>query len=142
MKDILQIIFLSSTYSYLDLLLLLLLFFFLFFCCFFFCSKKSLIQKIWTELCSVSEVIWRDLRDLHKPAGIFLFKAAMETTEQCMKSVKSFNDFIDVVLLFLVLTLNRFHTLFMCFHFWLWTSKWRLGTFLKALEKGVTKIWI
>ena len=28
----------------------------------------------------------------------------------------------------LFLTLNRFHTLFWCFHCWLWSSKWRLGS--------------
>ena len=27
----------------------------------------------------------------------------------------------------LLLTLNRFHTLFWCFHYWLWTSKCQLG---------------
>ena len=34
------------------------------------------------------------------------------------------NDFILVSLL---LTLNRFHTLFWCFHYWFWTSKSWLG---------------
>ena len=29
----------------------------------------------------------------------------------------------DVVLVLVLLTLNRFHTLFWCFHDWLWTSK-------------------
>ena len=29
----------------------------------------------------------------------------------------------DVVLLFLLLTLNIFHTFFYCFYYWLWTSK-------------------
>ena len=34
---------------------------------------------------------------------------------------------IDVVLMFSLLTLNRFHTLIWCFRCWLWTSKCRLG---------------
>ena len=33
----------------------------------------------------------------------------------------------DVVLVYLLLTLNKFHTLFWCFHCWLWTSKCLLG---------------
>ena len=32
-----------------------------------------------------------------------------------------------MVLVSLLLTLNIFHTLFKCFHRWLWTSKWRQG---------------
>ena len=37
-------------------------------------------------------------------------------------------DVNDVVLVLLLLTLNRFHTLFWCFHCWLWTNKCRLGS--------------
>ena len=30
----------------------------------------------------------------------------------------------------LMLTLNRFHTLFWCFHCWIWSSKFHLGSFI------------
>ena len=39
----------------------------------------------------------------------------------------------DVVWMSYLLTFNRFHTLFWRFHYWLWTSKWRLG-WLSSLE--------
>ena len=36
-------------------------------------------------------------------------------------------DVIDLILVSLLLTCNRFYTLFCCFHCWLWTSKCQLG---------------
>ena len=36
-------------------------------------------------------------------------------------------DVIDVFLVSLLLTLDRFHTLFWCFHYWLWISKYRFS---------------
>ena len=33
----------------------------------------------------------------------------------------------DVFLVSLLLTLNKFHTLFWCFHGWFWTGKYQLG---------------
>ena len=33
----------------------------------------------------------------------------------------------------LLLTLNRFHTLFWCFHYWSWTSKCQLGIISESL---------
>ena len=44
-------------------------------------------------------------------------KSTMETTEQFAKSTTSS----------LLLILNKFYTLFWCFHCWLWTSKCWLG---------------
>ena len=44
----------------------------------------------------------------------------METREQYVKSVNNLN----IVLVFLLWTLKRFHTFFWCFHCWHWTSKW------------------
>ena len=38
------------------------------------------------------------------------------------------NDANYVVLMSLLLTLNKFHTLFCCFHCWIWTSTCQLGT--------------
>ena len=40
-----------------------------------------------------------------------------------------YDNVIDVVLLLLLLTLNKFHTLLWCFHCRLWTNKHRLGKF-------------
>ena len=37
---------------------------------------------------------------------------------------------------FLALTLNRFHTLFWCFHCWLWTNKCRLGILFVLLHRA------
>ena len=34
----------------------------------------------------------------------------------------------DIILVPLLLTLNRFHTLFWCFQCWIWTRKCRLGS--------------
>ena len=48
-----------------------------------------------------------------------LFKVNNKDTRQ--------NDVDDVVLLSLLLTWNRFHTLIWCFYCWLWTSKCQLG---------------
>ena len=44
-------------------------------------------------------------------------------------------DVIDLVLVSLLLTLKRFHTLFWCFHCWLLTSKYRLRRGYIKLEK-------
>ena len=49
--------------------------------------------------------------------------STMETPAQCAKYAQSYN----VVLVFLLLNLNRFQTLFQCFYCWLWTSKCQLG---------------
>ena len=59
-------------------------------------------------------------------------RSTMDTLEQCVKSIQSQqykhqSDVAEVLLVSLLLTLNKFHTLFWCFLFWLWTSKCRLG---------------
>ena len=41
--------------------------------------------------------------------------------------ISFFLALVDVILMSLLLTLNRFHTLLCCFYCWLWTSKCRLG---------------
>ena len=54
------------------------------------------------------------------PAGIYLFKVNKRSTRtKC--------EVNDVVLVSILFTLNKFHTLFCCFCCWLWTSKCRLG---------------
>ena len=57
-------------------------------------------------------------------------KSTTETTKQCVKSVQNSKLTIKTqerrpwrALVSLLLTLNRFHTLFWCFHCWLWASK-------------------
>ena len=41
----------------------------------------------------------------------------------------------------LLITLNRFHTVFWCFHCWLWTRKCRLGTTQPELKVYNTFVW-
>ena len=43
-------------------------------------------------------------------------------SEMC-SNVNNFNKIIDIVLVFLLLTSNIFHTFFLCFYCWIWTSK-------------------
>ena len=70
------------------------------------------------------------------PTGIYLFEVNNRNSrtmwEICLNLTININD---VVLVSSVLTLNRFHTLFWCFHCWLWISKCQLGQFcsVKAL---------
>ena len=40
---------------------------------------------------------------------------------------KNANDVIDVVMVFSLLTLNKFYIIFWCLYDWLWTGKHRLG---------------
>ena len=44
------------------------------------------------------------------------------------------NNFIDVVLVFLLLTLNIFHTFFYCIYCWFWTSKCLMGSYNTDIE--------
>ena len=43
----------------------------------------------------------------------------------------------DVILVSLLLTLNRLHTMFWYFHCWFWTSKWRLGNWTYELNEHI-----
>ena len=74
-------------------------------------------------------------------------KLTMETLEQCVKSLQSWqlrhqNDVkeVDVVLVSLVLTLNRFHPVFWVFHCWLWTIKYGLSWRQKSFN--FTNKWV
>ena len=73
---------------------------------------------------------------LMSPTGIYLFEVNNRNSrtmwEICLNLTININD---VVLVSSMLTLNRFHTLFWCFHCWLWISKCQLGQFcsVKAL---------
>ena len=53
--------------------------------------------------------------------------------QKCVKFVQSLrkgyqNKVNHVILVYILLTLNRIHTLFWCFLCWFWTSKCRLGS--------------
>ena len=48
----------------------------------------------------------------------------------------------DVVLVSLLSALSRFHTLFWCFHCWLWTSKYRLGQFLNIVSTNPVNTYL
>ena len=68
---------------------------------------------------------------VYYPAGIYLFKVnngnRRRMCEICSKLTKRHQkDVSNVVVMSLLLTLNRFHTLCWCFHSWLWTSKCQL----------------
>ena len=68
-----------------------------------------------------------DFKERPQPAGIYLFNLnnskAQKISEMCSKLTKKTpNDVINVVQVSLLLTLNRFRTLFLCFHCWLWAS--------------------
>ena len=77
-----------------------------------------------------------DFKKRPQPAGIYLFNLNHSKTkkisEMCLKlTIKTPNDVINVVQVSLLLTLNRFRTLFLRFHCWLWASnKMTFGRFL------------
>ena len=48
------------------------------------------------------------------PANIYLFKASISIFIEIPVN--------DIILVYLLLTLNRFHTLFWCFYCWLWAN--------------------
>ena len=57
----------------------------------------------------------------HVPTGVYSLKSRLGRPEQCVKSVQSQQQKSqnDVILVCLLLTLNRFHTLIWCFQSWL-----------------------
>ena len=67
------------------------------------------------------------------PTGIHLFKVNNGNTKAmydiCYQLTKTPDWRRDVILVSLLLTMNRFHTLPWCFHCWLWASKFQLGMF-------------
>ena len=48
-------------------------------------------------------------------------------------------DSDDVVFVSLILTLNSIYTLFWCFHYWLWTSKFIFNNFIINFEQNI--VW-
>ena len=62
------------------------------------------------------------------PANIYLFKVNNRNTRKSWGIWKQQNDVSDVVLFFL-LTLNKFRSFFQCFYWWLWrvNVSWRIS---------------
>ena len=68
----------------------------------------------------------------YQPTGIYLVIVNNGKTRTmcqiCSKWKKRHqNEIYDIVLVFLLLTLNMFHLLFWCFHCWFWAIICRLG---------------
>ena len=77
---------------------------------------------------------------LYYPVIIYLFKVTNRNTgkrcEICSRlTIKTLQRVIDVVLVFLLLTLNIFPALFYCFYLWLWASKCELGNKMFSKKK-------
>ena len=66
------------------------------------------------------------------PAGIYLLKVNNENTRMIFGICSEF-DLIDVVLVYLLLTLNRFYTLFLFFNCGLWIGNYQLGSSVALL---------
>ena len=68
--------------------------------------------------------IWKTIENL---ANIYLFKVNQRNTskrcETCSKLTIKTPERRHVTLVFLLLTLNIFHTFSLCFHCWIWASK-------------------
>ena len=93
-------------------------------------------------LCSVK--FWFLKTSWKNPASIYLFKVnsgnANVPNMFNVNGLSNQNNINGLVLLSLLLTLNRFDTLFWCFHFWLWTSK-HLNFFLYLWQYVKIKIF-
>ena len=85
------------------------------------------------------------------PPDIYLFRVNNENIktmgEICSNlgingtSEQRQNYVIDVFLMFLLLILSRFFTLFRCFHCWLWKSKCQVGWLWWLLSVRVASCW-
>ena len=71
---------------------------------------------------------WTQFTIFFEPIRPYLI-VTMKTPKKCLKSAQSYQQRRqnDVVVVPLLKTLDRYHTLFCCFHCWLWTSKCPLG---------------
>ena len=92
----------------------------------------GLVSLFFTCLCLLLKVLDITLLDFSNPAAIYLFKVNNGNTrtmcEICSKLTINISKqcYWHRFGVFIV-NMNRFHTLFLCFHCWLWTSKCRLG---------------
>ena len=82
-------------------------------------------------------------------------KSTIEPLEKGLKYVQSYqwkhqNNVIDVVLVFLLLTLKIFHTFFYYLYCWFWTNTCKFSSWLYLLKtetpgqciKPILKLWI
>ena len=89
-------------------------------------SNKSFRQTWWIILSSpwTQDMNWRYIR---RSEDILDIQLCMFSLSFVCRGLYVFGidvlSVIDAVLKSLLLTLSRFHTLFWCFHSWLWTSK-------------------
>ena len=75
------------------------------------------------------KLVWRHQNGLKVTSTIDLFSPKLNSRKRTQHIPQSHctKDINDVVLVFLLLTLNIFHTFSLCFYSWLWTSKCLLG---------------
>ena len=66
------------------------------------------------------------LAHLSLPTGIYLLQVDNGKTVQSYEQ-RHQNHVIDVIMVSISSILNRFHTLYWCFHCWIWKSKSQLG---------------
>ena len=85
-----------------------------------------------------SSLIWRGFlvqdQDMRFPPNIYVFQINnRKTRKSCEKfsklTIKTKENVIEVVLVFLSLTLYIFHTFFYCFFCWFWTNVIRKNIF-------------
>ena len=94
---------------------------------------ESCLALLWFKLSSkpCHSKALSTIMQINHSANIYLFRFINRNNRKrcgiCSKlTIKHQNDFNDVVVMFLLLTLKIFHTLFWCFYTWLWTSKYNV----------------
>ena len=80
-------------------------------------QRGALVQFFWKFICKQN--IWKIYQFSLKISSQHLLGQSQQRKYQ--------NDVNNVILMSLLLTLNKFHKLFWCFHCWLWSSKCQLG---------------
>ena len=88
-------------------------------------STKRLKKFIYNDSKTICDIRWKSSSNLD---GINLFKVNFGNTRTMREigskvSLQTTEDVIDHVRVFWLLTLNRFLSLFWCFHCYLWKSK-------------------
>ena len=92
---------------------------------------ESYFCKLWEEILKFLK--FYKLRESDPPiwichtVGIYLFKINNGNTRTMCEIYSKFSvnviDVFDIILVFLMLTLDKFHTLDWCFNCWLWASE-------------------
>ena len=96
---------------------------------------KSYFCKLWEEILKFLK--FQKLRESDPPiwichrVGIYLFKINNGNTRTMCEIYSKFSvnviDVFDIILVFLMLTLDKFDTLDWCFNWWLWASEYLLS---------------